>query len=33
MVNIYNIEAAPTALPGFAPELVEHAMTVLTKKG
>ena len=33
MVNIYNIEAAPTALPGFAPELVEYAMNLLTKKG
>lgn len=33
LVNIYNVEAAPTALPGFAPELVEYAMEVLTKKG
>ncbi|AOZ91998.1 NAD(P)/FAD-dependent oxidoreductase [Paenibacillus crassostreae] len=32
-VNIYNIEAAPTALPGFAPELVDYAMEVLRKKG
>lgn len=33
LVKIYNIEAAPTALPGFDPELVEYAMQVLTKKG
>jgi len=33
LVKIYNIEAAPTALPGFDPELVEYAMNVLTKKG
>ncbi|SFE15856.1 NADH dehydrogenase [Paenibacillus catalpae] len=33
LVKIYNIEAAPTALPGFDPELVEYAMDVLTKKG
>ncbi|GGA35376.1 NAD(P)/FAD-dependent oxidoreductase [Paenibacillus physcomitrellae] len=32
-VHIYNIEAAPSALPGFDPELVEHAMNVLEKKG
>lgn len=32
-VKIYNIEAAPTALPGFDPELVEYAMQVLTNKG
>ncbi|MGG4142170.1 NAD(P)/FAD-dependent oxidoreductase [Paenibacillus algorifonticola] len=32
LVKIYNIEAAPTALPGFDPELVEYAMNVLTKK-
>lgn len=32
-VNIYNVEAAPSALPGFAPELVEYAMNVLEKKG
>ncbi|WP_338555045.1 NAD(P)/FAD-dependent oxidoreductase [Paenibacillus sp. KS-LC4] len=32
LVKIYNIEAAPTALPGFDPELVEYAMDVLTKK-
>jgi NADH dehydrogenase len=33
LVKIYNVEAAPTALPGFDPELVEYAMDVLTKKG
>ncbi|NMO95642.1 NAD(P)/FAD-dependent oxidoreductase [Paenibacillus lemnae] len=33
LVNIYNIEAAPTALPGFAPELVDYAMETLKKKG
>lgn len=33
LVNIYNIEAAPSALPGFAPELVDYAMEVLKKKG
>lgn len=33
LVHIYNIEAAPTALPGFDPELVEYAMDVLKKKG
>ncbi|PYI53886.1 NAD(P)/FAD-dependent oxidoreductase [Paenibacillus flagellatus] len=33
LVKIYNIEAAPTALPGFDPELVEYAMQVLTNKG
>jgi NADH:ubiquinone reductase (H+-translocating) len=33
LVKIYNIEAAPTALPGFDPELVEYAMKVLTDKG
>jgi NADH dehydrogenase len=32
LVNIYNVEAAPTALPGFDPELVEYAMDVLKKK-
>ncbi|WP_202080302.1 NAD(P)/FAD-dependent oxidoreductase [Caldalkalibacillus salinus] len=32
-VKIINIEAAPTALPGFDPELVEYAMDVLRKKG
>ena len=33
LVKIYNIEAAPTALPGFDPELVEYAVEVLKKKG
>jgi NADH:ubiquinone reductase (H+-translocating) len=33
LVKIYNIEAAPTALPGFDPELVQYAMQVLTDKG
>ncbi|MNX11426.1 NADH dehydrogenase-like protein [compost metagenome] len=33
LVHIYNVEAAPTALPGFDPELVEYAMDVLKKKG
>ncbi|MFF2156443.1 NAD(P)/FAD-dependent oxidoreductase [Paenibacillus chitinolyticus] len=33
LVHIYNIEAAPTALPGFDPELVEYAMRLLTDKG
>lgn len=32
-VKIYSIEAAPTALPGFDPELVDYAMEVLTSKG
>ncbi len=33
LVKIINIEAAPTALPGFDPELVEYGMQVLQKKG
>ncbi|RXZ84243.1 NAD(P)/FAD-dependent oxidoreductase [Paenibacillaceae bacterium] len=33
IVKLYNIEAAPTALPGFDPELVEYAMDILSKKG
>ncbi|GMK42585.1 NADH dehydrogenase-like protein YumB [Paenibacillus sp. CCS19] len=33
LVKIYNVEAGPSALPGFDPELVEYAMNVLTKKG
>jgi len=33
LVKIYNIEAAPSALPGFDPELVEYAMDVLSRKG
>ncbi|WP_134703277.1 NAD(P)/FAD-dependent oxidoreductase [Ammoniphilus sp. YIM 78166] len=32
-VKIYNIEAAPTVLPGFDPELTEYAMKVLSEKG
>lgn len=32
-VKIINVEAAPTALPGFDPELVEYAMEVLANKG
>lgn len=33
LVKIINIEAAPTVLPGFDPELVEYAMKVLGDKG
>ncbi|GAA3409045.1 NAD(P)/FAD-dependent oxidoreductase [Paenibacillus hodogayensis] len=33
LVKIVNIEAAPTALPGFDPELVDYAVQVLTNKG
>lgn len=33
LVKIYNVEAAPTALPGFDPELVEYGMKVLSDKG
>lgn len=33
LVKIYNIEAAPTALPGFDADLVEYAMQVLAQKG
>ncbi|HEX7057810.1 MAG TPA: NAD(P)/FAD-dependent oxidoreductase [Bacilli bacterium] len=33
LVKIYSIEAAPTALPGFDPELVEYGMKVLADKG
>lgn len=33
LVNIYNVEAAPTALPGFDPELVQYGMEVLQNKG
>jgi len=33
LVKLINIEAAPTALPGFDPELVEYAMDVLRRKG
>ncbi|MFB5267176.1 NAD(P)/FAD-dependent oxidoreductase [Paenibacillus enshidis] len=32
-IKIINVEAAPTALPGFDPELVEYAMDVLKGKG
>jgi NADH dehydrogenase len=33
LVKIINIEAAPTALPGFDPQLVEYAIQVLSEKG
>jgi NADH dehydrogenase len=33
LVKIINIEAAPTVLPGFDPELVEYGMQVLQRKG
>ncbi|OUM95649.1 MAG: NADH dehydrogenase [Thermobacillus sp. ZCTH02-B1] len=33
LVNIYVVEAAPTALPGFDAGLVEHAMEHLKRKG
>ncbi|MFT9848956.1 NAD(P)/FAD-dependent oxidoreductase [Aneurinibacillus sp. REN35] len=33
VVKIYNIEAAPTVLPGFDSELVNYAMEVLGRKG
>ncbi|MFM1654895.1 NAD(P)/FAD-dependent oxidoreductase [Brevibacillus sp. B_LB10_24] len=33
LVKIYNVEAAPTALPGFDKDLVDYAMEVLTRKG
>ncbi|WP_438821094.1 NAD(P)/FAD-dependent oxidoreductase [Desertibacillus haloalkaliphilus] len=32
-VKMYVIEAAPTALPGFDPELVEYAMDLLESRG
>jgi NADH dehydrogenase len=32
-VKIYNVEAAPSMLPGFDPELVEYGMKVLQQKG
>ncbi len=32
-VKIYNVEAAPTVLPGFDQVLVDYAMKVLTEKG
>jgi len=33
LVKVYNIEAAPTALPGFDKDLIDYAMDVLTRKG
>lgn len=33
LVKIYNVEAAPTALPGFDPQLVEYAVESLEKRG
>ncbi|WP_438434177.1 NAD(P)/FAD-dependent oxidoreductase [Gorillibacterium sp. sgz500922] len=33
LVQIINVEAAPTALPGFDPELVEYATNALKEKG
>ena len=33
LVKIINIEAAPTALPGFDPALVEYGMNILRRKG
>jgi NADH:ubiquinone reductase (H+-translocating) len=33
MVKVYCIEAAPTALPGFDPELIQYAIDVLERKG
>lgn len=33
LVKIYNIEASPTVMPGFDPELVEYAIQVLKDKG
>jgi NADH:ubiquinone reductase (H+-translocating) len=33
LVRIINVEAAPTALPGFDPRLVEYAMDILQHKG
>jgi NADH dehydrogenase len=33
LVNIINIEAGPTIMPGFDPELVTYAKEVLLKKG
>ncbi|WP_040952954.1 NAD(P)/FAD-dependent oxidoreductase [Gorillibacterium massiliense] len=33
IVQIINVEAAPTALPGFDSELVEYAVNVLKEKG
>lgn len=33
LVKIYNIEAAPSALPGFDQDLITYATEVLTRKG
>ncbi|ARF70426.1 FAD-dependent oxidoreductase [Paenibacillus larvae subsp. pulvifaciens] len=33
LVRIINVEAAPTMLPGFDPELVEYGMRLLEEKG
>lgn len=33
LVRLINVEASPTVLPGFDPELVNYAMDVLTRKG
>ncbi len=33
LVKIYNVEASPSILPGFDPELVEYASKVLVSKG
>lgn len=32
-VRVINVEAAPTALPGFDPELIDYAQNLLQKKG
>ncbi|RKD21715.1 NADH dehydrogenase [Ammoniphilus oxalaticus] len=32
-VQIYNVEAAPTALPGFDPDLIDYAVELLSSKG
>jgi NADH:ubiquinone reductase (H+-translocating) len=32
-VKIYNVEASPTAMPGFDPNLVEYALSLLKEKG
>lgn len=33
LVTIYNVEAAPSALPGFDPGLVDYAMDLLKRRG
>jgi NADH:ubiquinone reductase (H+-translocating) len=33
LVKIYNVEAAPSAMPGFDPALVEYALSLLQDKG